>query len=168
MLFFYPATLSGTSFSASQSSVIFLSISSSSFVSGAVSVVGNTTTGAVFSLAFKTNNLATIFPPDMFTFLFGANATQSINHLTINKADLIGLTAHPSNTAESLLIGIIGRILIGKNNVFTPKIDFNYWGYGINEGMRTDTVLIKFNRLLAITDTYEINDTATPLTPTDF
>jgi hypothetical protein len=39
--------------------------------------------------------------------LFGAGATQSATAITILKADLPGLTASPTNTAESLLAGII-------------------------------------------------------------
>jgi hypothetical protein len=39
--------------------------------------------------------------------LFGAGATQSATAITILKADLPGLTASATNTAESLLAGII-------------------------------------------------------------
>jgi hypothetical protein len=39
--------------------------------------------------------------------VFGAGATQTATLLTINKADLPGLTALASNTAESLLVGLI-------------------------------------------------------------
>ncbi|MEH2322049.1 MAG: hypothetical protein V7K32_00300 [Nostoc sp.] len=39
--------------------------------------------------------------------IFGANATQDAATLTIHKADLPRLTASASNTAESLLTGIL-------------------------------------------------------------
>ncbi|MHC5718674.1 MAG: hypothetical protein ACYTX0_43055 [Nostoc sp.] len=39
--------------------------------------------------------------------IFGANATQDATSLTIHKADLTGLTPSSSNTAESLLAGIV-------------------------------------------------------------
>jgi hypothetical protein len=39
--------------------------------------------------------------------VFGAGATQSATTITILKSDLPGLTASPTNTAESLLAGII-------------------------------------------------------------
>ena len=41
--------------------------------------------------------------------IFGANATQTANLLTISKADLatVGLTASANNTAESLYVGIL-------------------------------------------------------------
>ncbi|WP_088243873.1 hypothetical protein [Calothrix rhizosoleniae] len=40
------------------------------------------------------------------TEVFGANATQDASTVTINKADLPGLTASATNTAESLLAAI--------------------------------------------------------------
>lgn len=39
--------------------------------------------------------------------VFGAGATQTATALTISKADLTGLTASATNSAESLLAGII-------------------------------------------------------------
>ena len=39
--------------------------------------------------------------------VFGANATQTATTITISKADLPRLTASASNTAESLLVGIL-------------------------------------------------------------
>lgn len=39
--------------------------------------------------------------------LFGANATQDATTLTIHKADLTGLTPSATNTAESLLAGVV-------------------------------------------------------------
>ncbi|BAZ66277.1 hypothetical protein NIES4106_53560 [Fischerella sp. NIES-4106] len=43
--------------------------------------------------------------------VFGANATQDANTITISKADLasIGLTASANNTAESLFAAIIAK-----------------------------------------------------------
>ena len=41
--------------------------------------------------------------------LFGATATQDATSLTIQKSDLIGLTASATNTAESLLAGLVAR-----------------------------------------------------------
>lgn len=39
--------------------------------------------------------------------VFGTNATQTSTTLTIDKADLTGLTASSSNTAESLFVAIL-------------------------------------------------------------
>jgi hypothetical protein len=39
--------------------------------------------------------------------VFGANATQNATTITIAKADLTGLTASETNTAESLLVAIL-------------------------------------------------------------
>lgn len=44
------------------------------------------------------------------TQVFGTNATQSATTVTITKADLTGLTASASNTAESLLIAILLKV----------------------------------------------------------
>ncbi|MDZ8023581.1 MAG: hypothetical protein RMX97_02630 [Nostoc sp. DedQUE11] len=41
------------------------------------------------------------------TQVFGSGATQDATSITILKADLAGLTAGASNTAESLIAGII-------------------------------------------------------------
>lgn len=41
--------------------------------------------------------------------VFGAGATQTANTITINKADLPGLTAAATNTAESLVVGLLLR-----------------------------------------------------------
>mgnify|MGYP001795892644 FL=1 len=38
--------------------------------------------------------------------VFGANATQDVNSITIDKSDLTALTASATNTAESLLTAI--------------------------------------------------------------
>jgi len=39
--------------------------------------------------------------------LYGASAAQSNSQLTIDKADLTGLTASSTNTAESLLVALL-------------------------------------------------------------
>lgn len=41
--------------------------------------------------------------------VFGASATQDATTITITKADLTGLTASSSNTAESLLAAILNK-----------------------------------------------------------
>ncbi len=48
-------------------------------------------------------------PQPTLTAVFGAGATQTLTTVTILKADLPGLTASETNTAESLLAGIILR-----------------------------------------------------------
>ncbi|MGB6297138.1 MAG: hypothetical protein WBF90_13295 [Rivularia sp. (in: cyanobacteria)] len=56
--------------------------------------------------------------------IFGAGATQDVNSLIIDKADLvaIGLTASATNTAESLLAAIIA---IAQQTLTTTRQDAN-------------------------------------------
>lgn len=58
------------------------------------------------------------------TGVFGAGAAQTATTLTIDKADLsaVGLTASPSNTAESLLGAIV---LLAKNALTQAAFDSN-------------------------------------------
>ena len=44
--------------------------------------------------------------------VFGAGATQSATAITIQKADLAGLTASETNTAESLLSAIVKKAAV--------------------------------------------------------
>lgn len=43
------------------------------------------------------------------TSVFGAEATQNATTITINKADLTGLTASANNTAEALVVALLLR-----------------------------------------------------------
>lgn len=54
--------------------------------------------------------------------VFGTNATQNTTTLTISKADLTGLTATSSNTAESLLVAIL---LKAKESLSEANRDIN-------------------------------------------
>ena len=45
-----------------------------------------------------------------FESVFGASAVQDLSSITIAKSDLPGLTASASNTAESLLVGILLKV----------------------------------------------------------
>jgi hypothetical protein len=54
--------------------------------------------------------------------IFGAGATQSATAITILKADLPGLTASATNTAESLFAGIL---LKAESNLTTAARDTN-------------------------------------------
>jgi hypothetical protein len=53
--------------------------------------------------------------------LFGGGATQTSATLTISKADLIGLTASSSNTAESLLVAILLTALANFQGLITDE-----------------------------------------------
>lgn len=46
-------------------------------------------------------------PEPTLTAVFGAGASQTSTQLIISKADLPGLTASATNTAESLLVGLV-------------------------------------------------------------
>ena len=82
---------------------------------------------------------------------FGSNASQSVNLLTINKADLPLLTPSSNNTADSLLVAILlqvlsnfqgnltdekGNTVTDQNNIpitydnsnYWDEVGLNYWG----------------------------------------
>jgi hypothetical protein len=54
--------------------------------------------------------------------VFGSNATQTSTTITITKADLTGLTASSSNTAESIFVAIL---LKAKANLTQTNFDSN-------------------------------------------
>lgn len=57
---------------------------------------------------------------------FGDNAKQTNTHLIIQKTDLPSLTPRLSNTAESLLIAVLLRVILYESNslISTVTIDF--------------------------------------------
>jgi len=73
---------------------------------------------------------------------FGNNATQDSNYLYIKKSDLIGLSLSVNNTAESLLIALINR-LIGITDEYTDVILVNLFDTYINGNKITYTILIQ-------------------------
>jgi hypothetical protein len=56
--------------------------------------------------------------------VLGANATQDANTITIYKSDLTGLTPQAENTAESIVVGMLLKILqtLSQDN-FDANID---------------------------------------------
>lgn len=94
------------------------------------------------TLATFSDSSTVFFEPPNFQAFFGFNAAQTATSLIINKSDLTGLTPLTNNTAESLLVGIINRILAGKHLVQFVHIDFKYWGHGVDGKKRIDTVLL--------------------------
>ncbi|MBW4642923.1 MAG: hypothetical protein KME23_07995 [Goleter apudmare HA4340-LM2] len=95
--------------------------------------------------------------------LFGAGFTQSIAIIQFGKTDLTGLKPAPNNTAESLFVGIIMRLLQGLNS--RGNADINYWGSALNGNKRTDVFVINFYVAVTYTDTYEIDDLPNPYNP---
>ncbi|WGV24776.1 hypothetical protein [Halotia branconii] len=90
--------------------------------------------------------------------VFGANATQDANTLTISKADLTGLTASANNTAESLLVAIILQAKLSLNATnFDSNIDQSIvvdTGYTSfitrgtdNTGYRTDQLTVSLSKV---------------------
>ncbi|MBD2495008.1 hypothetical protein [Nostoc sp. FACHB-280] len=73
---------------------------------------------------------------------FGNNATQNEEYLYIKKSDLVGLTPSINNTAESLLIALISR-LIGINDEYTDVILISIFDTYINQNKITHTILIQ-------------------------
>jgi hypothetical protein len=133
------------------------------FSSPTIATTTTKSNGNIFNNAFSLNagnlnclgNLQAIsnpyFPPNTFSFIFGQSAYQTINSLVINKSELFGLTPNSNNTAESLLVGIINRLLGGSLSSEFPKLSTKYWGYGNDEGNRIDTVVINIRNSLTVT-----------------
>lgn len=112
--------------------------------------------------------LTVFFPPNHFNFLFGNNGIQTNATVIIQKSDLIGLNPSVNNSAESLLVGILNKILGGRNKVEFPEITFTYWGYGHTEGMRIDTILIDFRNKLTTLNIYELPEISTIIDPDNY
>lgn len=103
--------------------------------------------------------------------VFGANATQDVNSITIDKNDLIslGLTADANNTAESLVVAISLLIQNGlPQSSFDTNLDqsiyvdtgfpnFAFRGDN-NEQYRVDQLTVNFAKL----------DTSTAINPDDY
>lgn len=106
--------------------------------------------------------------PNRFAFFFGEQFTQDIDKIVIQKASLPGLTPSNSNTAESLLVGLLGKALTNKNTVSFPGITLTYWGYGRTNGKRIDTVLIDLRNKLTIANKFEIPDLTGNINPNHY
>jgi hypothetical protein len=140
-----------------------ISISAGQVISIAVPL-----TGITYSAGRVVENINIKIAPNIFTLLFGANATQNVGEIIINKNDLTGLTPKDGNTGESLLVGILYRNLLNTKKIFTPKVDFEYWGRGFNDNQQIDTIVVNVYNLLPTTDTYEISDYNSNVSPMDY
>ncbi|WP_414573362.1 hypothetical protein [Nostoc sp. CCY 9925] len=147
MFFTMSDTFSATA-NSSGSVVSVSTIDTSVFIStgNVVAVPGLNTclSSKICNFGFK---LEPHFTPDVFRTLFGDNAFQDANKLVIHKDELPGLTPSISNTAESLLVGLINRSIANSGGVNFLKISINYWGRGYTDGLRIDTVLIDMCKL---------------------
>jgi hypothetical protein len=114
------------------------------------------------------DNINPRIPPNVFTILFGINATQNLTLITIDKNDLTGLTPNNNNTTESLLVGLLCRNLTNSKKMQTPKIDIEYWGSGYTDDFRLDTVLVKVYNQLATTATSEISSYSSTVNPNNY
>jgi hypothetical protein len=85
----------------------------------------------------------------------GFNATQNQNYLVFKKADLTGLTPTSNNTAESLLVGIVNRLIDTVKTDKRLEANVSYWGAFTQSGAVEKTIEIKFYNLLSIVE-YEI------------
>jgi hypothetical protein len=101
---------------------------------------------------FTTESSTFLNPLTPLQAYFGFDASQNENYIHIKKADLLGLTPKLNNTAESLLAGIINRLITAVGNK-RSKITVSYWGAVIENGLITQTVEIKlYSPLLIIED----------------
>lgn len=90
--------------------------------------------------------------------IFGANAVQTATTLTISKADLPRLTASATNTAESLLTGILLQAKVGlPKTTFDTNLDQSLYIEGgfpgfvfrgaNNDSYRNDPLTINLTKL---------------------
>lgn len=119
-----------------------------------------------------TTSIINVFPintlinhQSVFQSIFGINARQDINQITIKKSDLIGLSPIASNTAESLLVGIIVNSL--RIGVVNEKINITLWGKYIDDEKSNHQIIIDLLNLLNITD-YEYTNYLESINPMDY
>lgn len=91
---------------------------------------------------------------------FGDSATQNISTLVIHKTELPGLNAVSSNTAESLVVGILLKILEnfeGKLTTETGETITNETGVAItfNQGDIADLFYLQYWRVIFRTKTLD-------------
>jgi hypothetical protein len=107
--------------------------------------------GTQFSAVFSPSSVYTAYP-SVFNALFG-NATQTLNQLIIQKSDFPGLTASPTNSAQSLLVGLIYRCFLMNGVDTNGKISISFWRESLSSGKRTISLVISFYSALPVTDT---------------
>ncbi|WNN89706.1 hypothetical protein [Gloeocapsopsis dulcis] len=101
--------------------------------------------------------------------VFGSGATQDATTLTISKADLVtkGLTASATNTAESLMVGIL---LLAKDALTAAGLDTNP-DQSISIEDSFDSLVTRNNQTFR-QKTYSINlqklDTSSTIDPDDY
>lgn len=128
-------------------------------------MVASSTTVSVIK-EFKIN---IFYAPDIFKFIYGNNAIQSNTLLSINKLDFLELSPLENNSIESLIAALIAKnINADTQTVYTPKVDFTYWGKSSDEQYETDTIIIKFYNLLSTNDKYEILPYSSSVSPIDY
>jgi hypothetical protein len=93
--------------------------------------------------------------------IFGSNATQDVNSITISKADLaaVGLTASASNSAESLLTAIA---LLAKTYLTQTNFDSN-----IDQSIYIDTGFSSFTTRGTNNDQYRTDQLTVTLAKVD-
>ncbi|MBD2568368.1 hypothetical protein [Anabaena lutea] len=103
------------------------------------------------------------------TQVFGSGASQTATTVTITKADLPGLTASPSNTAESLLAAII---LFAKSFLTQTAFDAN-----TDQSIYIETGFASFTNRGTNNDSYRVDqltinlakiDSGSTLDPDDY
>ncbi|MBD2210190.1 hypothetical protein H6G27_09900 [Nostoc linckia FACHB-104] len=85
--------------------------------------------------------------------LVGANSTQNIDTITIKKSDLPGILAASNNTAESLLVAILLKVLdtlLGKltDENGNPITDENNQPITFNQGDILDSFYLEYWRTI--------------------
>jgi hypothetical protein len=102
-----------------------------------------------------------------FQVLFGIDAIQDLLVLRIKKENLYYLQSSASNTAESLFVSLILKLVLlnSENNI---NLSGYSWGTNISNNYRNDTFVINLLNKLIPVDIYELPEPNNIINPMDY
>jgi hypothetical protein len=102
-----------------------------------------------------------------FQVLFGIDATQDLSGLRIKKDNLSYLQPLTNNTAESLFVSLILKLVLlnSENNI---SFSGYFWGTNISNNIRNDIFVINLLNKLIPVDIYELPEPNNIFNPMDY
>ncbi|RUT08428.1 hypothetical protein DSM106972_015960 [Dulcicalothrix desertica PCC 7102] len=98
--------------------------------------------------------------------LFGLKAYQSSTQLFIDKTSLTNLSVSTNNTAESLLVALLLRLLYLNNSI--SRVNLSLWGSAINATKIKTYYELELLDNLTVLDTYEIQQLNNIVNPNNY
>jgi hypothetical protein len=98
---------------------------------------------------------------------FGKNASQDATKLYIQKSDLPYLTATENNTAESLFVALLLKVLLDESNSLSSPVFVYHWGTYFSENKVFHTYIINLFVLVVYVN-YEAQNLETAIIPDTF